>query len=311
MKKYSVIFTIFYLLLSNAAFPQFENIYYGVPSEKEKINLVRDKARNKNLKVKSLTAEYEFLSGVNKGKKGISEFTLFDDKGAPVYNETFEPGTETLIKKETYIFDENCNLTEKRSIGYTNTIISSEYDIEKRLIKRKEFDSLKKSLKYFEYFYDSRNYPVVIYIYDAGKTLIDSMNYKNIYDDELPKEIHQKYDGGRIFIFRYNNKKLVRELTIAASDRRYLAKYDYEYDGTGNISSIIEFDPEYRPAFKTEYKYNVYSKPTSIIKTDMSGNIMEKEILNYDLKGLIQSRDIFAQGGSELIIRYVYKYEFF
>lgn len=311
MKIYLIILSLFSLAFSNTAFSQFENIYYGLPSEKEKINLVRDKAKNRNLKVKSVTAEFEFLSGINKGKKGISEFTLFDENGAPTYYESYEPETGNLKKRETYIFDDNCNLIEKRSIGYTNMIISSEYDNEKRLIRRKEYDSLKNSLKFFEYIYDSRNYPVIIYVYDANKKLIDSMSYKNIFDDELPKEIHQKYERGKIFIFRYNNKKLVRELTIAASDRRYLIKYDYEYDGTGNISSITEFDSEYRPAYKTEYKYNVYSKPISIIKNDMSGNIIEKEILIYNLKGLILNREVFNPGGNEQLIRYEYKYEFF
>ena len=51
MKKYLITLTLFYLALSNTAFPQFENIYYGVPSEKEKINLIKDKAKNKNLKI--------------------------------------------------------------------------------------------------------------------------------------------------------------------------------------------------------------------------------------------------------------------
>lgn len=311
MKKYFILITVFSLFISGITFAQFENIYYGVPSEKEKINLIRDKAKNKNLKIKSVTSEFEYLSGINKGKTGISAFTLFNDNGGQSFHESFNPETGNVITRETYKFDDNCNLVEKRTLGYTNFIISSEYDNESRLIKRKEYDSLKNTLTYYEYIYDSRNYPVLIYIYDANKSLIDSMNYKNVFDDELPKEIHQKFNRGRVYIFRYNNRKLVSELTIAASDRRYLVKYDYEYDGTGNISSITEFDADYKPVYKTEFKYNVYSKPTSITKSNMSGNIFEKEILTYDLKGLLLSREIFSPGGNEPLMRFDFKYDYF
>lgn len=311
MKKYFILLILFSIAFSNLAFSQFENIYYGVPSEKEKINLIKDKARNKNQKIKSLTSEFEILSGTSKGKSGISEFTLFHENGGPSFYESFNPEDGSLIRRETYLFDDNCNLVEKRTIGYTNFIVSSKYDNDGKLIHRKEFDSLKNSVLTFEYQYDSRNHPILIYVYDANKTLVDSMIYKNIFDEELPKEIHQRYNRGKIYIFRYNDKRLVRELTIAASDRRYLVKYDYEYDGTGNISSILEFDSEYRPAFKTEFKYNVYSKPVSIIKKDMSGNLLEKEVMTYDMKGLILSREVFEPDGTTVKIRYDFKYEYF
>lgn len=197
-----------------------------------------------------------------------------------------------------YVWDERSNLIVKRSAdryGYSsyhyryddkNRLIYSElrtakYQGEDRLTHVPDVDK-KVSFEKFEYVdLDSKSFKK-LYLNNSGIVYKEEFFYFDDAGRLLEQTAYQKSGPGKSsHFFKYNQdgklieKKYENSITSSFSDR-----YEYEYDGAGNILAMNYYENE---IYKTEFQYVYDSESpllTAIIMRDVATQVMT--IIKYD-----------------------------
>lgn len=197
----------------------------------------------------------------------VSEENVYDSEGKfayTIYKAYDEQGnllseTNALGQKALYTYDEYGRA--KTSTNFSNNFtIFKNYDVKGRLIETKEVGE-DKTVREYTFAYDHK---------DRLTKKTDSYKHSTFYSYDLIADKPIQID----------------QPLLHSSEGRILAVTDKaSYDALGR--KIVSVDPN---GNETNYHYNVYGSPTTIIYPDQS-----KEILSYHENGLIASH-IYPNG---------------